>query len=418
MANQDIIDAMMGYDPSNMSVFQEKSTSTVNPNIYKTNPKDSKSEDGNYRCKLRVIYNPYAINDSIVEQTTYAMRDANGFFLVNALPYNQGGKDRCPLFKAWKTVFFANAEFAEKFALKNWPGEGNKARRDALIAEFTSITGYGKEANAARFGTRTQNGITGGTELGRAIRQYASENFDRTESNWVLVQIIEDANKPELVGQVKVMKLPSAILTVLQSKMKPSEEDRKAGKKPQDLMSWVLGPVLDMNVKPGPDDPQHPERKQREISYDLCEFDTDFQPITKLNGEPLFDEDQIDVLDKFFTARTDAEKAKTEAKRKAAAAIIAPGSELYNKVREMTGVAYNYLKDEGIINLVEECAYKEWDAETAARVQKWVDDVTLVNFVAAPAEEAPADAPDAVPADAPDAAPAVEAQAEETGLPF
>jgi len=386
---QDVIDTMMGFDPENMTVFQEKSTSNVNPNIYKTNPKDSKAEDGNYRSKLRVIYNPYSVKDSIVDQTTYAMRDGAGFFMVKALPYEQGGKDKCPLFKAWKTVFFANNDFATKFALKMFPGDGNAAKREALLQEFTAVQGYGKEANDKRFK---------GTELGKMIREYSNENFDRTETTWALVQILEDINKPELVGRVMVMKLPQDVLTKLEGKMHPAKE---SGKKPVDLMSWVLGYPLEMDVQPGPDDPKNPERRQREISYGLCDFSTDFEPIRKIDGTPLFTDEQIAILDEFATARADAEKAKTEAKKKAAAEKIAPGTDLYNKVRELVGIAYNYLLNEAkIVNLVDECAYKEWDEATAARVQGWIDDVTLANFTpdAAPAtaeavtETAPAEA--------------------------
>lgn len=412
MQNQDALDAMMGFDPSDMTVFQEKNTGTVNPNIYKTNPKDSKSEDGNYRCKLRVLYNPYSYRDSIVEQVNYAMRDDNGFFMVKALPYDQGGKDKCPLFKAWKTVFFANSTFAEKFAMMSYPH--NKALRDELLAEFNAVTGYGKEANEARFGKRTKDGVQGGTRLGVKIREYSSRNFDRTESTWVLVQIIEDDNKPELVGQIKVMKLPVAILVKLQGKMHPAKESKE---KPVDLMSWVLGPILKMDVKPGPNDPKNPERVQREISYDLCEFDTDFQPIIKTDGTPLFTEEQIEILDQFATARTDAEKAKTEAKRKAATKLISPESDLYVKVRELTGVAYEYLIKENVVNLVDECAYQPWDEETAARVQKWIDNVTLVNFNPESPKEESAPVETDVP-DTPDtlAEPKVESQSEE--LPF
>lgn len=405
MVQQDALDAMMGFDPSNMTVFQDKNTSNVNPNIYKTNPKDSKAEDGNYRCKLRVLYNPYSYKDSIVQQVTYAMRDDNGFFMVKALPYDQGGKDKCPLFKAWKTVFFANSDFAEKFAMMRYPH--NETLRNELMAEFNAVTGYGKEANEARFGKRTQDGIQGGTRLGVEIREYSSKNFDRTESSWVLVQIIEDDNKPELVGQIKVMKMPSAILTKLQSKMKPAKESKE---KPVDLMSWVLAPALKMDVKPGPKDPKNPEREQREITYDLCEFDTDFQPIIKTDGTPLFTEEQIDLLDQFATARNDAEKAKTEAKKKAAAKLIDPNSELYAKVRELTGIAYDYLMNENMVNLVDECAYQPWDEETTNRVQNWIDTVTLVNFKPTETNETPETTPSEPES------PAVEAQSED--VPF
>ena len=39
-------------------------------------------------------------------------------------------------------------------------------------------------------------------------KDWARSKFDKSESDWVLVQIIEDENQPELVGSFKVMKLP------------------------------------------------------------------------------------------------------------------------------------------------------------------------------------------------------------------
>ena len=43
---QDALDAMMGFDPSKLNVFNNDSNSRVNPNIYKTNPNSSKDSDG------------------------------------------------------------------------------------------------------------------------------------------------------------------------------------------------------------------------------------------------------------------------------------------------------------------------------------------------------------------------------------
>ena len=62
----DFIDEIMGFNPNALEVFQEKSSNNYNENIYKTNPKDSKSEDGHYRSKLRIIYNPFDVKKSIV----------------------------------------------------------------------------------------------------------------------------------------------------------------------------------------------------------------------------------------------------------------------------------------------------------------------------------------------------------------
>ena len=78
----DFIDDIMGFDPSNLSAFQEPvNANSFDANVYKTNPvKLSKAEDGHYRSKLRVIYNPFDVKQSIVKQISYAMNDADGFF--------------------------------------------------------------------------------------------------------------------------------------------------------------------------------------------------------------------------------------------------------------------------------------------------------------------------------------------------
>ena len=55
------IDDIMGFNPSNLEAFQEPvNNSNFDANIYKTNPvKLSKAEDGHYRAKVRVLYNPF-----------------------------------------------------------------------------------------------------------------------------------------------------------------------------------------------------------------------------------------------------------------------------------------------------------------------------------------------------------------------
>jgi len=385
---QDALDEMMKFDPSNMDAFNESSATTVDPNVYKTNPKDSKSDDGCYRSKVRVIYNPYSYNQSLVSKTEWYCKSDSGNFSVNAPLDTRDNNRTNPLAQASSKVFLADAEFAEKYALKNFPGDSNAEKRKRLSDEFNAVTGRGKEAWAQKFK---------GTELGKEILQYAKDTFDNSTSTWALVQILEDANKPELEGRYMIMKVPKVILAKMESKMKPAAE---SGKKPVDLMSWVLGLPLELEVQPGPDDAAHPERKQREISYDSCDFADTFEPIRRSDNTPLFTDEQVEVLEEFFNARKDADTARSEAKRKEAAAKIAQGTELYNQVRELTKIAFDYLKDEvKVIDLVDKIAYKPWDEATTAKVQSWIDEVTLVNFVPSnnPAPSNPVQAADAGP---------------------
>ena len=80
------IDDIMGFNPSDLDAFQEQTgNSNFDANIYKTNPvKLSKAEDGHYRAKVRVIYNPFNFKQSIVAQRTYFIQDAEGSLLVRS----------------------------------------------------------------------------------------------------------------------------------------------------------------------------------------------------------------------------------------------------------------------------------------------------------------------------------------------
>ena len=308
----DFIDEVMGFNPQDMSVFNEQPTNSYDQNIYKTNPKDSKSEDGHYRSKIRVIYNPFDIKRSVVQQANYAMRDMDGFFMVRSKIAN--GDRSCPLFISWKKLWFSGNE--EK---KNW----------------------------------------------------AKKMYDKSESQWVLVQILEDNNKPEQVGQIRVMKLPKAIYNKMVAKMNPSPESKK---QPIPVMDYLIGLPLEMDVVPGPDDPSAPERKQREISYDLCDFDTEYAPITKVDGSQLFTDEELETIESYVTARNDFAKAKSDAKRKTAQDTI---NSLYESIKELYKKAMEYLK-ENSLNLVDECGYHKWDEETTKRVQNWIDVVALL----------------------------------------
>lgn len=305
------IDDIMGFDPSSIDAFNApESNNSFDANVYKTNPvKLSKSEDGHYRAKIRVIYNPNDPKKSIVHQATYFIKDADGSLLVRS-KLGDGDKT-CPLFTSWKKLWFSNDEDR-----KNW----------------------------------------------------AKQMYDKTESDWALVQILEDENQPELVGKILAWKLPKSVFTKMMAKMKPSPESKKS---PVPVMDYLVGLPLELDVTPGPDDPNAPERKQREISYDLCEFDAEYTPIIKVDGTQLFTDEELELIDSFVTARNEAVKGKSAAKREAAANQV---KELTVQIRPLYEKAVEYLK-ENSIDLVQECGYQEWDEKTATRVQKWIDAV-------------------------------------------
>jgi hypothetical protein len=303
----DFIDDVMGFNPNDLTIFNAPEATSTNNTVYRTNPKDSKAEDGHYRSKLRVIYNPNDIKQSIVKQATYAMNDQDGFFMVKSALAN--GDRNCPIFKAWKKLWFSGDE-----TKKAW----------------------------------------------------ARQMFDKSESQWCLVQILEDDNRPEMVGQIKVMKLPKAIYVKLEALMNPSPESKKT---PVPVMDYIFGRVLEMDVTPGPDDPQHPERKNREIKYDLCSFETDPTPVIKVDGTPFFTDDELELIETYNNARNDLAKDKATAKKKAEAQQILTDNQA--AVRELYVKVIAYLK-ENAIDLVKECAYQPWDEATEKRVNNWI----------------------------------------------
>lgn len=330
----DFIDDVMGFNPNDLTIFNAPEATSTNNTVYRTNPKDSKAEDGHYRSKLRVIYNPNDIKQSIVKQATYAMNDQDGFFMVKSALAN--GDRNCPIFKAWKKLWFSGDE-----TKKAW----------------------------------------------------ARQMFDKSESQWCLVQILEDDNRPEMVGQIKVMKLPKAIYVKLEALMNPSPESKKT---PVPVMDYIFGRVLEMDVTPGPDDPQHPERKNREIKYDLCSFETDPTPVIKVDGTPFFTDDELELIETYNNARNDLAKDKATAKKKAEAQQILTDNQA--AVRELYVKVIAYLK-ENAIDLVKECAYQPWTDEVTARVNNWIETVLSLQdpkagtVTAAPAvEETPTEA--------------------------
>ena len=312
------IDDVMGLDPTSLDVFQEKPQSKGNVNIYRTNPALSKAEDGHYHSKVRILYNPFNLKRSIVHQAAYVIKDTQGTLIVKSA-LGDGNRD-CPLFKGWKALHFAKIQGP-----------------DGKLVEDTKK------------------------------KEWGDSMYEKNETDWVLVQILEDDNQPELVGQIKVMKLPKVIFTKLTAKMNPSADSKKA---PVAVMDYLIGLPLEMDVTPGPDDPKNPQRKQREISYDLCDFDTDYAPITRIDGTPLFTDEELEQIDAFNEIKNKINKAKTD-KAKADAQKELAG--MTDSVKALYQKALDYLKDEAhIINLEDECGYTPWNPEVSTRVANWI----------------------------------------------
>ena len=314
MKEQDFLNDIMGFDPSNLDAFHpQEAKRNDNPDIYKTNPiKFSTSEDGHYHSQVRVLYNPFNFKDSIVKQVKYSMSDVNGFFRADSRLAI--GDTRCPIFSAWKKLHFA----------KDASGQPDKEKDD-----------------------------------------FAKRMFDKAETQWVLVQIIEDDNQPDLVGKFKVWKLPMTVWEKMQDKMNPAPEKKKA---PQALMDYLFGPVLSIDVTPGPDDPKNPERKQREISYTLCDFESDACPIIKTDGTQLFTDEELELIDAYNTAKSAVNKAKTE---KAKAEKQAEVDKMTADIKKLYIKALDYMK-ENALNVSEICGYHEWDEALTTRVNNWI----------------------------------------------
>lgn len=302
------IDDIMDFNPQSLDAFQEPvANNNYDANIYKTNPvKLSKADDGHYRSRIRVIYNPFNPKKSIVKQENYFIQDSEGSLLVRSKLSNDDRE--CPIFKAWKSLWFS--------------GDDTK-------------------------------------------KEWAKQMFDKSSAQYCLVQVLEDENQPELVGKILAWKLPKTVFTKMSAKMNPAPESKKA---PVPVMDYLMGLPLDLDVAPGPDDPSAPERKQREISYDLCEFDNDYAPIIKVDGTPLFTDEEIETIDAFVTAKSEVAKAKSNAKKEAAMKTI---NDLTDAIKALYQKSLDYLK-ENSFDLVDECGYKDWDEVVTKRVNNWI----------------------------------------------
>lgn len=318
---------ILGFDPSQLSVFNqdENTPKNFNSNIYKTRPADSKSDDGIYRATIKVIYNPFNLKNSVLQQQSYGLQDNEGWFsVVSSLTVND---TNCPIFKAWKKCHYA--EKGSQLYLQAAPKE----------------------------------------EGGNAL-------FDKRFARYVTVQIIEDKNQPELEGKYMFWKLPKSIWDIINAKMNPSVESKKA---PIPVMDFLFGRAIDIEVIPGPKDPLHPERVQRETKY-MGEISEDVVSCVNPDGSPLLNDSEQDVLDEYVRQMSKVWRSKNPEERAELVKEI-NANENTQKLRKIYERVLEEIK-KVCPDLNEELGYHEWPDNVKQRVQKWIDVVLSGNLPA------------------------------------
>ena len=315
---------ILGFDPSQLSVFakNDENSSNTNHNLYTPRPAESKSEDGVYRAKIKVIYSPQNLKNSVVEEQSYFMQDENGYF--SAQSSLMIDDKSCPIFSAWKKCRYSDV--------------GTPLWKQQAKAE------------------------DGGKQL-----------FDKRFARYVTIQVLEDKNKPELEGRYMIWKLPKSIWDMIEKKQHPSPE---SGNFPIPVMDFLFGYAIKLEVNPGPDDPRNPQRKTREISYS-GEFTK--HPVSCLNPDksPLLTSSEQRVLDKYIDAIEDVWDEEDVNKRNNMLSEINADPNTAELRRIYKGVLENLKELCPDVN--KEFGFKPWDENLARRVQKWIDIVLSGN---------------------------------------
>ena len=316
---------ILGFDPSQLSVFstnEGNQSSNVNKNIYVAKPSETKSEDGVYYAKIKVIYSPQNFKDSILEVQSYAMQDENGFFSADSSLMIDDKS--CPIFTAWKKCRYAD--------------EGSILWKQQAKKE----------------------------DGGKAL-------FDKRFARYVTIQVIEDKNHPELQGKYMFWKLPKSIWEMIEKKQHPSAE---SGNCPVPVMDLLFGYAIKLEVHPGPDDKANPMRKTREISYS-GEFTKHPVPCTNPDGSSLLTPDEEAVLEKYTDAMEDVWDEEDPAKR----AKLLEKVNADPNTAELRKIYKNVLNEIKSFcpDLNEELGFKPWPDALAKRVQHWIDIVLSGN---------------------------------------
>ena len=293
-----------------LSVFENGNSQNNNNNgeqrnpdefLYKTNPKQSTSADGVYRSKVRIILNPKSPENSVVRASQYWLKSATrSLGVVSSLSINDRS---CPIFTAFKKLWYSNDE--------------------------------NQKALAKRI-------------------------FQKNESLWCIVQILEDDNQPEMVGQFKIMKLAQDIYVKLSDKMNPSPESKRV---PYPALDALIGLELNLEVQPGPNDPKDPTRVNREISYSLSQFG-DATPV-----QGVFSEEELELIYEYAEAYDAALNGKTDKKKKEGEE---KANSLFPQLAPLYQKAEAYIKENVKFDLQEEKGYKPWSGYTKDFVEQWL----------------------------------------------
>lgn len=340
-------DDILAFDPSQLAVNTpaEARRSAGNMNVYRPRPADSKSEDGIYRAQIKVIYNPFDLRRSVLEQQSYALQDANGWFtVVSSLTNND---TNCPVFKAWKTCHYSKDEALQ-----------NQAKTK-------------------------ENG-------GKAL-------FDKRYARYATIQVLDDPNNPELNGKYMFWKLPKAVWEAINQKQSPTNPAKAS----IPVMDFLFGRAIDIEVKPGPGKPGD-ERYTRETSY-TAELTEDVVSCVNPDMSAILTPTQQSILDKYIDDMKAVWKEKDPTTR-ATLKTTVDSSENTRNLRSFYREVIEKIKT-FCPNLVEELGYKEWSDDTKTRVQNWINIVlagndptavapAVANTVATTATPEPVSAPD------------------------
>lgn len=329
---------ILNFNPSQLSNFnKEENSPKYDSLIYKPRPSDSKSDDGVYRSVIKVIYNPFDLRNSVLEQQSYAMFDSNGFFsVVSSLTDNDTS---CPIFKAWKQCHFARKKdgtFDSEFNETLWLQQAKNT--ETILSPFTHSKRQGKQL------------------------------FEKRYARYVTIQVIEDKNNPELENKYMFWKMPKFIWDMIQTKMTPAAESRKAA---IPVMDFLVGRAIELEVTPGPDDPQHPERKTREISYATSTISDDIVSCVRTDGSPLLTDDQQDILDNYAHMMSKVWKEKNPDKRRELQ-IAVDSDENTKKFAQLYSESIIPAIQEICPNLIDKLGYKTWSPDVQARVNNWI----------------------------------------------
>lgn len=316
---------VLGFDPQDLfkNDSQAENQSRTNDVIYKMRPADSKDEDGIYRATIKVIYNPFDRKHSFLEQQSYGLNDANGFFsVISSLTLNTEEGKNCPIFKAWKQCHYAE-------------------KNSQLWLQQAKLE-----------------------EGGRAL-------FDKRTAKYCLIQILEDKNQPDLVGAFKLWKIPASIYQIIKQKQDPTDPKKAA----IPVMDYLFGRAIDIEVHPGPDDKANPTRKTREITY-TGELSEEVVSCINPDGSPLLTSSEQEILDSYVESMKKVWKSKDPEERSNLMKEVLAESNtkefrpIYAKVLEqIKSWAPN----------IDMLSYKEWKPEVTERVNKWINIVLAGN---------------------------------------